>query len=1537
MPKFLNKIILIFICLTGTIFFVPDVFAYNNVTTHPALTDEAVDLYNFFPTGAEITSQEKEWMIEGSNKEDVLPRPMNHFYDPIHKTAWTGAKEGKFPSKLLALLSTLAVGTEPVSAVEWITDSFNQQKYAYYEGDRSWPKAIEYCASGNLNEAYKTLGYILHLIQDMAMPEHTRDDSHAAVSIIGDDGSPYEDYTAQWNRNNLSVAQELKNRNISLPQKSTISDYLMSAAEYSNKYFFSADTINDIRYPLPKVNVNNTDQCDENFCYGRDENGQKFPIAKLRNKWDDINKEYVFILEILNRETYYPILNAYFSHLSKLAVLNGAGVIALFQKQCADAVVNKDFPTHLIAYDVPKLSNPLISLVGEAAKVINSVSNFISGILGTGTEQQPGITPSLNLVVITPFPTPQFTPQPSSLREDNIISSPIIPTPSSFYSETARVVVISQAMPTVSVAPGPLNELPPTPRLISTPTPTPTSQSLAQYFSSGYSANPAMPTPKPTPTPIVYCDQANVNAIAEKSVIINEIAWMGTENSSNDEWIELKNISDFSVNIKNWQLLDKDEQIKIVFGQNNGNTILAAGEFYLLERTDDNSIPAVVADLIYSGALNDSEESLKLFDQNCYLIDKVEANPNWPAGDKIEHRTQERGDDFNWHAYTGNGVGGVLGTPRQENSDPLIVTPTPTPEITPTLTPDLTPTPTITPEGLIERTPTPEPTPTLEPTAENSPSVTPEPTAEPSISPEPTVEPTPTFTPEPEPTPTPIPIPTPTLTPEPEPTITPTPTPTPIPKIFISEVMYDESGSYKDREFIELYDADGADFDLTNWRLKLLEVSDSSTFDLSALTKEESASARSLATFGYGAKKDEDITKIKRNGYLLIGLNEYASSTINNRTPDIWRSSAKLRAEDGLVYYILLLDADYNLVDSIIYNKQTFSEDIVLERKALSGEVCVDPQFDGKFLGNGCDTDTVDDFILHGAPKPQNSQSLIEPRPKPAIPANIQGEIREGDQLILSFDLNSAPDNSLTFPLKYSLLQEDFSEENWYNLAIPDSQYLGLNPNSQRYEFLLRNFSAGTYYFSLESEDPEGLRSDVSDTYEFVIPFCIPHYVDVGNPYITNIAFYSCLGKNWLDFTYYNFPNPFLCEGRYCALGLTFFLNISNYCKEGRCIYGFSDNLPSNALNIDNWHEKKIFIISDNPNISSLDNLAGNFTSFHFEVEGDFQAGDLLLPATFKWDGSNGWWWGVKEALVKDCVFFEENPRQPLVLEPWDFSVSFDEVNQKIDFQSTPPGQSDLNYEVRYSTTEPINGFNWFSSKLLASGVVSNGKIEVEISGLPVGVKSYLGWRIFNGYRYSSVGQLEIYVSLPILDCAAVGDDNLICENFENYQVGDFLGAPNYQQGNWISGNNSGPWQVESEMGVASSQFLRAAYAYWMDHTIMRKDFPLTAKGALSLWIRPKSNQSQMYLISGIPFQLINGSSIQAYNNGQFIDYSVKVNPGQWANWQFKWDASLDRYWFRIGGGDWLELDWTAEGVNRLEFNVWSDDVYFKNILLDQE
>jgi hypothetical protein len=170
---------------------------------------------------------------------------------------------------------------------------------------------------------------------------------------------------------------------------------------------------------------------------------------------------------------------------------------------------------------------------------------------------------------------------------------------------------------------------------------------------------------------ITYCSQNDLLNPSLSPIVINEVGWMGTLANYADEWIELKNVSNETVNLSGWQLLDKDNQIKIAF--KNIDTI-DANEFYLLERTDDSSVPNRSANKIYSGALSDSNESLRLFNADCQLVDEVVASGSgWPGGESANKKSMERKIDLSgWQTYadtSADSVTGLWATPRRENSN----------------------------------------------------------------------------------------------------------------------------------------------------------------------------------------------------------------------------------------------------------------------------------------------------------------------------------------------------------------------------------------------------------------------------------------------------------------------------------------------------------------------------------------------------------------------------------------------------------------------------------------------------------------------------------------------------------------------------------------------------------------------------------------------------------------------------------------------------------------------------------------------------
>lgn len=158
---------------------------------------------------------------------------------------------------------------------------------------------------------------------------------------------------------------------------------------------------------------------------------------------------------------------------------------------------------------------------------------------------------------------------------------------------------------------------------------------------------------------------ANLCQAQETSgIIINEIAWMGTKTSYNDEWLELFNNTNQKIDLTGWQLAAQDgAPIIILSGKIN------AGSFYLLERTDDNTLPQLSADQIYSGALGNNGEYLILYDSTKNIIDSLDCSGGWFAGDNDTKQTMERKNltsvstPDNWQISQNAG-----GTPRNQNS-----------------------------------------------------------------------------------------------------------------------------------------------------------------------------------------------------------------------------------------------------------------------------------------------------------------------------------------------------------------------------------------------------------------------------------------------------------------------------------------------------------------------------------------------------------------------------------------------------------------------------------------------------------------------------------------------------------------------------------------------------------------------------------------------------------------------------------------------------------------------------------------------------
>ncbi|MFA6305695.1 MAG: lamin tail domain-containing protein [Candidatus Gracilibacteria bacterium] len=159
-------------------------------------------------------------------------------------------------------------------------------------------------------------------------------------------------------------------------------------------------------------------------------------------------------------------------------------------------------------------------------------------------------------------------------------------------------------------------------------------------------------------------------------VVINEVAWAGTSDDSNDEWIELYNPTSQEVDLSGWVIEDDTTtKYSIVSGK------IAPHGYFLIEDSED-SVKNLTAGAIIGLSLANAGDSLVLKDSAGVAIDSVNASGGaWYAGNATDKATMERIDPLvkvdsvaNFGtAVAGNGAigvngGSIIGTPSGANS-----------------------------------------------------------------------------------------------------------------------------------------------------------------------------------------------------------------------------------------------------------------------------------------------------------------------------------------------------------------------------------------------------------------------------------------------------------------------------------------------------------------------------------------------------------------------------------------------------------------------------------------------------------------------------------------------------------------------------------------------------------------------------------------------------------------------------------------------------------------------------------------------------
>ncbi|MBI2025543.1 lamin tail domain-containing protein, partial [Candidatus Kaiserbacteria bacterium] len=704
------------------------------------------------------------------------------FYDPVYNRGLTiaGNEWMKAPAWAEGTLAQASYAGN-LAKIPGISALYGTAYEVYSaDTDYSWERAVFDYAWGDKERGLLALGHILHLVEDMSVPDHTRNDPHPEFAETAFGGpSPYESFASQFTPDTISLKNEGN-----IPQRDSLEEYLSALAEYSNKNFFSKDTILSDRYKNPqpifykKEILKNGLQAEFGYVQGSGVGYHRIVLKDASFGWkeqlSDSSKEFVLT------DPDNLILSDYWRLLSREAVANGAGVVKLFFDEVA-----KERETKTLAL---KNRNWAQKIYDKTASVIYGIAGKL---YGTSVPYEELNTPGSETVRLK---TGQI-PRQSSGQGAAVAAVENSRQGQALRSEAGKGPTLAQSFPqqtqgdparpdlalpahTESVdsqrvrsglaqfdealynstpnpyEPGfggggtPPPPPPPPPPLLPPPPPPPpadttppdialTSEecgdSLAVsgclatatmlHFSWNSTAddfdhfvinkNGVEETTTATSTEITASDnsiytfsvkavdtignesapETQVVEVATLPIVINEIAWMGTDGAvpgglSNDEWIELYNTTGKDISLAGWTLRAGDGTPNIALL----NTIPAKG-FYLLERTDDTTVSDIAADQTYgndgsSWALTNTGEELfleRVANGATTTIDKTPAGcSNWcNKGNNTTKQTMERvdarasgADSANWATALGefirNGkdANGFMqnGTPKAKNS-----------------------------------------------------------------------------------------------------------------------------------------------------------------------------------------------------------------------------------------------------------------------------------------------------------------------------------------------------------------------------------------------------------------------------------------------------------------------------------------------------------------------------------------------------------------------------------------------------------------------------------------------------------------------------------------------------------------------------------------------------------------------------------------------------------------------------------------------------------------------------------------------------
>jgi hypothetical protein len=234
-----------------------------------------------------------DWIIDGgySADEPEATMALAHFYDPTAPAGRRYLTDQQFVVNFVSRYNS-EYANPGIDAVQWAFHGENwgtafDQKYSWAQGKDYLTQALAGTGAANVNygKAWRSLGETMHLVADMTIPAHVRNDGHAKA--LGDP-DPYESSTTgQLVTANAGYAP------LSLNYGQSPEQLMITVALSVNTNFFSQDTIPLPpgitspwhKYALPSIAGLTPSS---NGYLHRMIDGRDFRIAKTRSLWSKL-------------------------------------------------------------------------------------------------------------------------------------------------------------------------------------------------------------------------------------------------------------------------------------------------------------------------------------------------------------------------------------------------------------------------------------------------------------------------------------------------------------------------------------------------------------------------------------------------------------------------------------------------------------------------------------------------------------------------------------------------------------------------------------------------------------------------------------------------------------------------------------------------------------------------------------------------------------------------------------------------------------------------------------------------------------------------------------------------------------------------------------------------------------------------------------------------------------------------------------------------------------------------------------------------